>query len=199
MDLYVNGAQVDATLEGEKTIGDVLRSFELTCEDNSAAVIGIRVDGKKIDADSFDAVAQQPLEKSTKIEFDVVTKQSIAESFKKLSALFTTLSERMAQIPVDLQNGKGKDAVSAIQLLADDIDLFCHTAALASLFPETYTSLLIDGKPFAEFFADFTPVLQEFENALQSNDTVLVGDLSEYEICPRLKLVAKALELFDAS
>jgi hypothetical protein len=196
MDLFVNGTKVDATLENEKTIGDILRSFELTCEQNDAAVIGIRVDDAKVDADSFDAYAVKPLEENTKFEFDVVTRQAVTEAFKHLSSLFSSLAERMELIPVDLQSGKGKAASESITQLADGIELFCHTAALSSLFPETYESILIDSKPFAEFFADFTPVLSQFEEALQSNDTVLVGDLSEYEICPRLKAVSKALEAF---
>jgi hypothetical protein len=50
----------------------------------------------------------------------------------------------------------------------------------------------------SDFFADLTPVLSEFEEALKANDTVLVGDLAEYEICPRLKLASKALEVFHA-
>lgn len=196
MDLFVNGTKVDATLENEKTIGDVLRSFELACEQDDAAVIGIKVDDEKVDADSFDSYAVRPLTENTKFEFDVITRQAVGEAFKRLSTLFNTLAERMEQVPVELQSGKGKAAGESITQLADNIELFCHTAALSSLFPETYKSVLIDSKPFADFFADFTPVLSQFEEALQANDTVLVGDLSEYEICPRLKAVSKALEAF---
>lgn len=196
MDLFINGSKTDVTLEDEKTVGDVLRSFEATCEENDAAVIGIAVDGKKITAETFDACTQKPLQPSTKFEFEVVTKQAVSDSFKKLSSLFISLADRMEQVPVDLQCGKGKEASSAITQLADDIDLFCHTAALSSLFPDTYKAILIGGKPFSDFFAEFTPVLSQFESALQSNDTVSVGDLAEYEICPRLKAVAEALEVF---
>ena len=35
---------------------------------------------------------------------------------------------------------------------------------------------------------------KDFEDALQNNDTVMLGDLSEYEICPRLKEISKALQ-----
>ena len=38
---YINGDPVEVQLEGEETIGDVLKSFEITCEENAAAVIGI--------------------------------------------------------------------------------------------------------------------------------------------------------------
>lgn len=199
MELFVNGKKIDAKLESEKTIGDVLRSFEATCEENAAAVIGILVDDKKVTADDFDEWAKKTISPKTKIAFDVITKDAVAESFANLSKLFDALAQKMQEVPIELQNGKGKAALASIQQLADDIDLFCHTASLASLFPETYAKLEIDGKQFAEFFSELSPILSEFENALQSNDTVLVGDLSEYEICPRLKAVAKSLEVFNAS
>ena len=193
MDFFVNGGKIDVTLEAEKTIGDVLRSFEMTCEENAAAVIGIKINDEKIDALSFDSVAEKDISELQKIEFEVVTKQSIKDAFAKLANLFTDLAEKMESVPVDLQSGKAKEATLAIAELADNIDLFCHTATLASLFPDTYKAINIDGKPFSDFFADFTPILTQFEEALQSNDTVLVGDLAEYEICPRLHAVASAL------
>ena len=194
MDLYVNGEHVDASLEDEKTVGDVLRSFEQTCEENDAAVIGICINGEKIDAGRFDTAAAAPLTPSVKIEFEVVTRRAIGDSFAKLSTLFTGLAERMENIPADLQSGHDKEARDSITALADDIDLFCHTAALSSLFPGTYRSVKIDGKPFNEFFADLSDILSQFEQALQNSDTVLVGDLSEYEICPRLRSISSALE-----
>ena len=153
---YINGESVEVQLEGEKTIGDVLKSFEMTCEENAAAVIGITVDDKVITADTFDEEASKPLGKDTKFNFSVVTKDSIKK-------------------------------------VADSIDNFCHIAALASLFPQDFGAVKIDGKQFSEFFADFSPILSDFEQALTNNDTVLIGDLSEYEICPRLKAISQAL------
>ena len=47
---------------------------------------------------------------------------------------------------------------------------------------------------FNDFFKEFSPVLLDYEQALQSNDTVLIGDLSEYEICPRLQAISEALK-----
>ena len=44
MDFYINDEKIDITLEEEKTVGDVLKSFEITCEQNDTAVIGIRID-----------------------------------------------------------------------------------------------------------------------------------------------------------
>ena len=193
---YINGEPVEVKLEGESTIGDVLKSFEMTCEENQAAVIGIAVDGKTITADDFDEEAAKPLGKDTKFEFTIVTKDSIKQSFAALSKLFVELAQQMEEIPAALQSGKNQEVSQSITKVADSIDNFCHVATLASLFPEDFKNTKINGMQFNDFFAAFSPILHDFEQALQNNDTVLIGDLSEYEICPRLKEIASALENF---
>lgn len=191
---FINGEEIDVKLEGEKTIGDVLKSFELTCEENNAAVIGISIDDTIIIAENFDSYAEKELSKDNKFEFSIVTEDSIKESFTKLAELFNQLSIKMQEIPVDLQNGKNLEAIESIKKLADSIDQFCHIAALASLFPETFNKTLINGMDFKVFFDEFSPILLDFEEALKNNDTVLIGDLSEYEICPRLQEISTALK-----
>ena len=194
INIYINGNPVEAELESEQTVGDVLKSFELTCEKNDAAVIGILVDGEQITADKFDKAAGKPLTDKTKFEFSVITKADIKTSFEELSKCFDELSSKMENVHTEFQNGKASYVTESIKELADKIDQFCHVATLASLFPETYKNTNIDGKSFNDFFADFSPVLRDFEAALQNNDTVLIGDLSEYEICPRLKAISQALK-----
>ncbi len=194
MEFYINDEKIDITLDEEKTVGDVLKSFETTCEQNDSAVIGIRINGKQITAELFDEYAKKALENNMKFEFSVVTRQNIKDAFKNLSELFRRLSEKMQTIPVELQSGKAKEANESILALADSIDEFCHIATLASLFQD-YTEVKIEDKPFSEFFKEFSPVLSDFEDALKNNDTVSVGDLAEYEICPRLISIAKTLEV----
>ncbi len=196
IEFYINGQNVDVQLEGEQTIGDVLHSFEKTCEENQAAVIGIIINGKNIPAETFDEEAAKPLEKNTKFEFSVVTQNDVKDSFKKLSELFESLAEQMQNVPLALQSNKNLEVSEAIKKLADSIDQFCHIATLASLFPETFTQTTLNGMSFKDFFADFSPILKDFEDALQNNDTVMIGDLSEYEICPRLEAISKALKDF---
>jgi hypothetical protein len=193
MNFFINGQKIDVTIEDEKTVGDILRSFELTVEKNNAAVIGITVDDKKITAETFDMVGLCPLKKDSTFSFDVITKQAISDSFRKQSTIFSELAIRMEQIPVNLQSGKDKEVRTAITNLADNIEDFCHTAMLSSLFPDTFKTILINGKQFSEFFSDFSPILLDFEDALKSNDTVQIGDLSEYEICPRLRAIADSV------
>lgn len=194
MEFYINGNKTDVTLENEKTVGDVLTSFAQTCEDNKAAVIGIVVDGEVVTADNFDQASEKDLNASTKFEFNVVTEAAISESFIQLSMLFEELANEMENIPVNFQSGKAQEANLSIKKLADNIENFCHVATLAHLFPETFKEFHIRGMEFNEFFNEFSPVLSDFESALENDDTVLIGDLAEYEICPRLRDIAQSLK-----
>ena len=196
VEIYINGQLVDSQIEDEETIGDVLRSFEITCEENKAAVIGIVVDGKQITAELFDEEAEKPLGKNTKFDFTVVSENDIKASFVKLSELFNELSLQMENVPMELQKGNNKEVSASIRGLADSIDQFCHVATLASLFPNTFNKPEIDGFNFDEFFKDFSPILKDFEEALQNNDSVMIGDLAEYEICPRLQSISETLKKF---
>ena len=194
VEIYINGQLVDAKIEDEETIGDVLHSFEITCEENDAAVIGIIVNGKQVTADIFDEEAAKPLDKNAKFEFTVVTKNDIKASFVKLSELFNALSLQMEKVPMELQKGNNKEVSLSIKELADSSDQFCHVATLATLFPDTFGQTQINGFNFDEFFKDFSPILKDFEEALQNNDSVMIGDLAEYEICPRMQSISETLK-----
>lgn len=108
-------------------------------------------------------------------------------------ARFDELSTKMSDVPVALQSGKDKEANTMIAVLADAIDEFCHTATLCALFPELYNALVIDGKSITEFFEEFAPIVADFEQSLESKDTVTSGDLCEYEIAPRLTSIAASI------
>lgn len=194
IEFYVNGQKIDVQLENEQTIGDILQSFEQTCEENNAAVIGITVNGKVITADIFDDEIKNRLTDNIKFEFTVVTVKEIKDSFIKLSELFNQLSEQMEKVPVELQNGHNQEVSQSINTLADSIEQFCHVATLASLFPDTFTNTKVNDMNFQDFFADLSNIMKDFEDALQNNDTVMIGDLSEYEICPRLRAISDSLK-----
>ena len=92
-----------------------------------------------------------------------------------------------------MQSSREKDAGAVIKLLADEIDAFCHTATLSALFPDVYESLKIEGQDAGTFFNELSPLLSDLKSALETKDIVTVGDLSEYEISPRLEKLSEAI------
>ncbi len=195
MEFYVNGNKIDIQLENEKTVGEVLKAFEEECAKNNATTVSIFVDNVQVRADTFDEVTKQPLTARTKIELGIVAQDEITSAFLQNAESCREVAHELEQIPVQLQSSKDKDANLVISHLADLVDDICHTSSLSALFPETYSRIRIGGKPIADYFADLSAMLTEFERALETKDTVLVGDLAEYELCPRLVAFADAMEV----
>ncbi len=193
MNVTVNGNAVDITLEDERTVGDVLRGLETAFAQNNATTIGITLNGTSISADAFDAAAQTPLADDTAIDVTVVSEDDIKTAFAAEAETSRVIAAKLEQIPVQLQSGKDKDANAIISQLADLVDSVCHTASLAALFPSVFEKLSIAGKSVSEFFAEFSDILNNFRQALEDKDNVLIGDLAEYEISPRLTALADAI------
>ncbi|MCI5831050.1 MAG: hypothetical protein UHY90_09265 [Treponema sp.] len=194
MEFYVNGEKIDITLENEKTIRDVLKSFEEEAAKNDATTIGIKINGESVPAEKFEETVAQEIQDNTKIELNVLSKANLLDRLATSKARFNELSGKMSDVPVALQSGKDKEANTLIAVLADAIDEFCHTATLCALFPELYNALVIDGKSITDFFEEFAPIVADFEQSLETKDTVTSGDLCEYEIAPRLTSIAQSIE-----
>lgn len=194
MEFYVNGSKLDITLEDERTVGDVLRSFEAECARSKATTVSILVDGSQVLATNFDLVAARPLEEHTKFELGTVSQDEVRAAFRQQAERSRAVAAALVQVPAQLQGGKDKEANAAIEGFTDLIDDICHTYTLSTLFPELHETLSVGGKKLSEFFEDISAVLADFEQALKTKDTVLVGDLAEYEISPRLVAFADTME-----
>ena len=194
MEIYVNGNKLDITLEHEKTVGDVFKSFEQECDKNDATTIGIIVDGNEVSAEHFDEVGQKDVESVQKVEFSVLSQNDIVSEFKAESTECDSLSEQLSDLSVKLQSGKDKEASDLISNLAAFLDKFCHTVTLSSLFPEKFGSMKINGNSIKEFFSDFSQILNDFKQSIEEKDSVTMGDLAAYEISPRLSSISETLK-----
>lgn len=193
MDFLVNGQKLDITLQDEKTIGDVLKQFEISCEQNKLATIGISLNDKIVTAEEFDEISKHPIEENTKLDVSVISEQAVAESFKQSAAEMKEVVELLKNIPVEMQSGKDAQAKTTIIKLSDVMNAFCSTVTWSSLFPEAFGNIKIEDKTLSDFLAEMSPILKDFSEALENSDSVLLGDLSEYEICPRLESLSDAL------
>ncbi len=193
MEFYINGNKTDITLEHERSLGEVFDAFRHICKENDAVITDISVDGEAFSAQLFDREAAKPLMPDMKIEFGVITKPELAGSLKALAKRFRILLEQLADVPVAIQSGKIPDVSKTIISLADEIGGFCRIVPVIVLFDD-YAAIQIADKNIDDFFADFSPVLSDFEAALRTNDTVSMQDLSEYEIVPRLEALTETVE-----
>jgi hypothetical protein len=100
--------------------------------------------------------------------------------------------QRMENLPLDLQTGKDRHAIESLQVFTVIMGKFFRLLPLLT-FLEIKTDSL---KPLLE---EIGTILQELLSAYEAKDTVLVGDLAEYEIAPRLRSLQEALVPLIAS
>jgi hypothetical protein len=193
MEIYLNGELVELQLENEKTLGDFLIGFEKLSEEFEATIIKIIVDGKIITADKIDENSKILLDTINKLELETLKKSDILEAYNDLISKCESLFERLENVGVQLQNNSDSEASKTVAEFANFFDGFCRIMTLSTLF-DFYKKLDFDGMNPNEFLADFSPILSDLKNAIEDKDTVLIGDLCEYEILPRLQIIQKTLE-----
>jgi hypothetical protein len=194
MDIFINENKIDVTLENERTVGDVLHGLMQSCDEENATIVDIEIDGTAVNAGGIDAESQRPLQDVRTIKLRTVSAADIRSAMKELRTNFRELETAAGDIPTLLQSGRREESYDTIRRLANAVDGFCRTTTLSALFPEQFSAMRIDGKAPNAFFSEFAPILNEFCSALENNDIVMIGDLAEYEIKPRLAALALVTE-----
>ncbi len=105
--------------------------------------------------------------------------RSTAESLR-------TLIPQLMDVSVYLQTGKDKAAMdSIIEFTEISERLIRLYRILQNQGIADVSSTQIEGQDFSSFYAELNDIFHELEDAFNSRDSVLIGDLLEYEVAPR--------------
>lgn len=193
MEFYLNGQKTEITLENEQNVKDFLEAFELECEKNEATIIGVEIDDKQISADELDSYFAIELNSIKTINLTTVAANDILGGLQEVKQTAVFLIEVMQEIPLLLQKNQDNEANKIIAKFADFFDFFCHIITLSQLFPEKF-STAIPTETISTLLNEMLPVIEEFKDALEQKDSILIGDLAEYEIVPHLEKICTLLE-----
>lgn len=109
-----------------------------------------------------------------------------AASMRSTSLLYSSERENLLDVPVRMQTGKDAEAMRSILLFVEIFNKANRILPeLARVGVDTPT-LLIDGLTLPDFYKSFNEVLRQLMGAFENKDAVLIGDLAEYEIVPRM-------------
>lgn len=107
------------------------------------------------------------------------------EAMLSAARIFDAIKDDLSEVPVRLQTGKDAEAmrtmVLAVELINKTVRIMPEYARASSRTPAD-----IAGMAVPEFYGQLNGVLKELAQAFEAKDGVLIGDLAEYEIRPRL-------------
>jgi hypothetical protein len=139
----------------------------------------------------------------------ILFKERLAEiaspvaEMRKAAELYRGQEAELTELPVLLQTGKDERAMKAVVFF---IEIFNK---VIRLIPELEhrgletKEVRIGGEGLSEFYASFNDILRRLSTAFEDTDSILIGDLAEYEVAPRMteffKALAAPLDALDAS
>jgi hypothetical protein len=112
-----------------------------------------------------------------------------------IEALVESTAQRLEDLPLDIQTGKDGRAAETVQIFSTITEKLFRIFSLLKLEGFITDTLLIDAMPFSAFIDDFSAALKELLAAYEVKDAVLVGDLAEYELAPRLRTFYAAIKI----
>jgi len=116
---------------------------------------------------------------------------------RELASELDRYVEKLGEVSILMQTGRDRDAMDTVIGFSDLSGrlarVIAYTRSIRSS-GEDGELLIPEGKNLQAFYADLNKQLEELVEAFQNRDSVLIGDLLEYEIAPRLKTLKSLVQ-----
>jgi hypothetical protein len=110
-----------------------------------------------------------------------------SQEIGNIQNLVEDCAKRLEDLPLDLQTGKDLRAAETIQFFSGISEKLFRIISLIEQRGVNFETIKIEEQSLKTFLEEFNTALQELLSAYESKDSVLVGDLAEYELAPRLR------------
>jgi hypothetical protein len=120
--------------------------------------------------------------------------ESPKTEFRNMEVPVSGIAVRLQDLPLDIQTGKDEQAAETIQLFSNVMEKLYRLMYILKYTGITTENVSIESVSFQNFNDEFSAALKELATAYQVKDAVLVGDLAEYELAPRLVALYSSLK-----
>jgi hypothetical protein len=117
-----------------------------------------------------------------------------AKEMRGAAALFAARAEELGELPVLLQTGKEDRAMKAVLYFIEVFNKVIRILPELRRSGLDTDSIRVEGADLAGFYGSFNKVLRSLTEAFEHKDAILIGDLAEYEVLPRMKSFFAAME-----
>jgi len=114
--------------------------------------------------------------------------REVAEPVKeleKLEPILNEICEKLINLPLNIQTGKDLLAATTIEIFSSLTEKIIRIFYQLNI--QGYLLQMEKAKIIAQDFSDFKNILTELLEAYEKHDTIIIGDLAEYEASPKLK------------
>ncbi|MDR3167485.1 MAG: hypothetical protein LBT93_06030 [Treponema sp.] len=119
--------------------------------------------------------------------------ESPLKELVNMDGVITGIARRLEDLPLDIQTGKDLQAAETVSLFSGITEKLFRLFFLLNQQGIVTEEITVEDLSIQAFIAEFTAALKELLAAYEAKDAVLVGDLAEYELAPRLLKLYSAM------
>jgi hypothetical protein len=115
-----------------------------------------------------------------------------AGELERTSRIVEDVCARLEEFPLDVQTGKDAKAAETVNVfsgIAEKVFRIYNVLKMGRSIAE----ITVENMPINDYITEFSKALKELLDAYERRDTILVGDLAEYEMAPRLRCLHAAI------
>ena len=113
--------------------------------------------------------------------------QDPAGELGSIQKLVADTCARLEDLPLDIQTGKDARAAETVNLFSGIAEKVFRVFNVLRVEGFPVTEIMVGETPVDAYIAEFSKALRELLTAYEQRDTVLAGDIAEYEMAPRLR------------
>jgi len=131
------------------------------------------------------------IEKISTLTLRVITdeiQREVTEPVKeleKLEPILNEICEKLIDLPLNIQTGKDMLAATTIEIFSTLVEKIIRI--FSQLNNQGYLLQMEKAKKIAQDFSGYKNILMQLLEAYEKHDTIIIGDLAEYEASPKLK------------
>ena len=119
--------------------------------------------------------------------------QNPAAEMAKTGTLVEEICGRLEELSLDIQTGKDARAAETIRAFSGVAEKVFRVFYMLKLAGFPVGEITVENASITTYITEFGTALREMLAAYEQHDTVLVGDLAEYEMAPRLRRLHSAI------
>jgi len=107
------------------------------------------------------------------------------KELEKLEPILNEICDKLIELPLNIQTGKELLAAKTIEIFSSITEKIIRIFYQLNI--QGYLLQMEKAKKIALDFSNFKNILTELLEAYEKHDTIIIGDLAEYEASPKLK------------
>jgi len=119
--------------------------------------------------------------------------QDPAAEMNKTGPLVSEICARLEELPLDIQTGKDARAAETVRTFSGVAEKVFRVFNVLKTEGFPVGEITVENMSLTAYIEEFSTALRELLSAYEQHDTVLVGDLAEYEMAPRLRSLHAAV------